>query len=81
MTLTQLTDLFLWMTIINMGIYIFSILLSILFRKTISRVHGKLFGIGDDKIATITYGYFGIYKIAIILFCFVPFLSMLLLNS
>ena len=81
MTIDQITDLFLWMTIINMGIYLFSILLSILLKKTVSRIHGKLFGIDEDKIAVITYSYFGAYKIAIILFCFVPYLALLIINN
>ena len=81
MSLDQITDLFKWMTIINLGVYLFSIILSILLKKTISTIHGKLFGIDEANVGIITYSYFGLYKIAIIIFCFVPYLSLLIINN
>lgn len=80
MTLDQLTELFKWMTIINIGIFISSSLLSIVLRKITCKMHGKLFGIDEGKVSIVLYGYLGVYRIFIIVFNIVPYLSLLILK-
>ena len=80
MDLAQLTELFKWMTIINIGIFILSSLLIMALRKIICRMHSKFFGINEDKISIILYGYLGIYKIFLIIFNIVPYLSLMIIN-
>lgn len=80
MNLDQLTELFKWMTLINIGLFVFSAVLSMALKKIVSKMHGKLFGIEENKVSVVVYGYFGIYKIAIIIFNIVPYISLLLIN-
>lgn len=80
MTLEQLTELFKWMTIINIGIFIISSVLSMVFRRIVCTIHGKLFGLEEDKVSLVVYGYFGVYKIAILVFNLVPYISLLLIK-
>jgi len=80
MNLEQLTDLFKWMTIINMGLLVLSSLLIMMLKGVMCNVHGKLFGIDKDKVAMASYGYLGIYKVFIIVFNVVPYVSLLLIQ-
>ena len=80
MSLEQLTDLFLWMTVINAGIFIFTAVLAMTVRGFVCRLHGRLFGIDEDKVATVTYGYLGAYRLLILVFNVVPWLALLLMR-
>jgi hypothetical protein len=68
------------MTIINIGIFISSALLGIVLRKTVCGMHGKLFGIDEDKVSIVLYGYLGVYRIFVIVFNIVPYLALLILK-
>jgi hypothetical protein len=70
-----------WMTVINLGLFLFSVILSLILRQTIYKIHGKLFGISEDKVAAVVYSFFGTYKIAIIVFNIVPYVALLLINK
>ena len=80
MTLDQLTELFKWMTIINIGLFILSSLLTMFLRKIVCKMHGKLFGIDEGKVSIVLYGYLGVYRIFIIVFNMVPYLALLILK-
>lgn len=80
MTLEQLTELFKWMTIINIGILILSSVLVILLKNIMSKMHGKLFGIKEDQVAVVAYGYLGMFKIQVIIFNIVPWISLLIIK-
>ena len=80
MNLDQLTQLFKWMTIINIGLFMLSTLLIISLKGFISQLHSKMFGLGEEQISAILYGYLGIYKIAILIFIVVPYISLLVIN-
>jgi len=81
MALEQLTELFKWMTILNIGIFVSSALLSMILRNTVCKMHGKLFGIAEDNVSIILYGYLGVLRIFVIVFSIVPYLSLLILKQ
>lgn len=76
MNLEQLRDFLAWMTVLNVGILLLSAGLLILCRSFIHRIHGKWFGLPATTLDVITYCYLGIYKICILLFNVVPYLSL-----
>jgi Family of unknown function (DUF6868) len=80
MNLDQLTELFKWMTIINIGLLLLSSMLIILMKNVMQKLHGKLFGIKEENIALMAYGYLGMYKVLIIVFILVPFISLTLIK-
>ena len=80
MTLDQLTELFQWMTIINICLFIISSLLTMALKKTVCKMHGKLFGIDEGKVSVVLYCYLGVYRIFILIFNIVPYLSLLILK-
>lgn len=80
MTLEQLTELFKWMTIINVALLILSGVLIMTLKKTVYRVHGKLFGLSEDQVAAVSYNYLGIHRLLVIVFNLVPYVSLVLVQ-
>lgn len=80
MTQDQLTELFKWMTIINIVIFMSSALLGMVLRETVCKMHGKLFGIDEGKVSIVLYGYLGVLRIFVIVFSLVPYVSLLIMK-
>jgi len=80
MTLDLFTELFKWMTIINICVFIISAILTMVLKKTVCKMHGRLFGINKDNVPIILYGYLGVYRIFILIFNLVPYFSLLILK-
>lgn len=80
MTLDQLTELFKWMTIINIGVFLVTSLGTIAFKRFVCKMHGMIFGIDKDKVPIVLYGYLGTYRIFILVFNLVPYVTLLILK-
>ena len=80
MSLDQLTELFKWMTIINIAIFMSSAILSMILRETVCKMHGRLFGIDEGQVSIVLYGYVGVLRIFVIVFSIVPYVSLLMLT-
>jgi len=80
MNLDQLTELFKWMTIINISLLLLSSVLIIILKNVMAKYHGKLFGIKEEGVTLIAYGYLGMLKVLIIVFILVPYISLLLIK-
>lgn len=81
MNIDQCTELFKWMTLINISVFIVSALLSMILKKVVSKMHGKLFGIDESIVSVVGYGYLGVYRIFILVFNLVPYVSLLLVKQ
>jgi hypothetical protein len=81
MTLDQLTELFKWITILNIAIFITSALLGMILWDLVCRMHGRLFGIDEGQVSIVFYGYLGVLRIFVIVFSIVPYLSLLILRQ
>ncbi len=80
MNLDQLTELFKWMTIINIGFLLLSTFLVITLKNMFCKLHGKLFNIKEEYVALMAYGYLGVFKALVIVFILTPYLSLLLIK-
>jgi hypothetical protein len=49
-------------------------------RGFICKMHGKMFGINEDKISVILYSYLGVYKIFVITFNIVPYIALAIMQ-
>lgn len=81
MSLEQLTDLFKWMAIINVGVLVLSTVSIVLLKNVMAKYHSKLFGIKEEHVSLMAYGYLGMYKILIIVFILVPYLSLIIVTE
>jgi hypothetical protein len=70
------TSFFGWLTIVNMGIYTFSVLMLWLMRGFVYRMNATMFGVSEGEVAKTVFKYVGAYKLIIAAFCFAPWLTL-----
>ncbi|MGD2141377.1 MAG: hypothetical protein PVH25_13335 [Burkholderiales bacterium] len=80
MNIDILTAFFMWCTIINLGIYVVWILFILLAPDFIYRVQTKWIPISQNTFTVVMYSFMGAFKLVIIVFCFVPYISLLIIR-
>jgi len=81
MNIDQLTELFKWLTIINVAFFLVGSVLTMLMRKVGCKIHGKMFGITEENVSIILYGWLGLYKIMILVFNIVPYVAFCIIGQ
>ncbi len=79
MDLFQLESFLGWCLVINVGILFLSGLILTLCRMPIMHFHSRLMGVSKEGLAAIYLQYIAIYKIAIVLFNFTPYIALKLM--
>ena len=79
-SIDALTSFFGWCTVINIGIYLLTVIALTLLRDFVYRFNGKIFALSRDDVARISFQYVGAYKLAITVFCFVPWAALKLMS-
>ena len=80
MDIHTLTQFFMWCTILNAALLVLSVLLFMLMPNFIYRMQSAFFPVPRETFNTVMYAFLGCHKIAIIIFCFVPYLALLILG-
>ena len=78
-SIETVTAFFGWTTIINFVLLAFSSIMIIATRGSISRVHGRMFGLESADLSRAYFQYIAQYKIAIIVFSLTPYLALKLM--
>ena len=73
------TSFFGWCTVLNIGIYVLTIVALMSVRNFVTGFNAKIFAIGADDVKRDAFRYVANYKLAITLFCFVPWLALTLM--
>jgi hypothetical protein len=76
MTLETIRDALGWCSVINIGLLLWWLLWFMLAHDFMYRFHGKWFKLSVEKFDAINYALMGFFKIGIILFNVVPYLSL-----
>jgi len=76
MDMELLKTFFMWMTVINFGLFMWITIMCMLCKGFIQRVHGKLFGLSEETISACLYGFLGGYKIVFTVFVLVPWIAL-----
>ena len=79
MNVVLLKEFFMWCMVINLGLFIWTAVMCLTARNFILRVHGKMFGLSEDTINAMLYGFLGFYKIVFIVFVLVPWIALSLM--
>lgn len=79
MTIPELTELFGWMSVINVAILLFSTISLILTRRLILRLHSRLFGVREEGLAQMYVQYLANFKLAVIVLNIVPYIALKLI--
>ncbi|MBE2181624.1 MAG: hypothetical protein IAE97_14255 [Chthoniobacterales bacterium] len=75
-TLESLQELLGWCTVINVGVLLFSTVMMALFRRSVARIHARIFGMSEAELSCAYFQYLARYKIAILVFNFVPYIAL-----
>jgi len=81
MSMEQIIEFFKWMTIINIGLLLFSTLAVMALKTLMLSMHSKMFGVTETQISVAVYAYLGLFKVLIIVFNIVPYLALLMINK
>ena len=80
MDLVTLRAFFMWCTILNGGMLVFSALGLTFAGNLIYRIHSKWFKMPREAFNIVIYSFIGLYKIFFIVFCLVPYVVLLILG-
>lgn len=75
-SLETLTTFFGWTTVINFVLLGVSSIMVIAMRGSISRMHGRMFGLETADLSRAYFQYIAQYKIAIIVFSLTPYIAL-----
>ena len=65
-----------WCTVINFGVLLVTSVMLILARGSMSRTHGKMFGLDETDLARAYFQYLAQYKILALVFSVVPYVAL-----
>lgn len=74
MTVEMLRAFFGWCTLLNWALMLISFMFIALGRSWIFRMHAKMFGIAEEDVSKALYLLMAGYKMAIFVFCVVPYI-------
>jgi hypothetical protein len=74
-----LKEFFMWCTVLNLGLYIFTAIMSLGARGFIHRIHGRMFDLNENTINTMLYGFLAFYKIIFFVFCLFPWIALVIM--
>jgi hypothetical protein len=75
-TLSQLTELLGWASILNIGMLVFVSLMLVSMRSCITSIHSKMFSIPENDLALIYFKYLANYKTLSLIFILSPYLAL-----
>ncbi len=81
MDLKNLKMFFMWCTIINGILLVFSVIIGIIGLDLLYSVHGKLFQIPREAFNVVYYSFLGLYKIIWLVFNAVPYVALLIIRN
>ncbi len=76
MTATMFTSFLGWSLVINTGILMFTACFVMLGRGYAVKIHGRIFGLSEEKLTLQYFQYLAIYKIFVLVFNLTPYLAM-----
>ena len=80
MDIDTLITFFGWCSLINIAVLVLSMLVLLIFRKPIAQIHSRLFGLEPEALPPVYMHYIGSYKLLILMFNLVPYVSLQLIR-
>ena len=79
-TIEAVTAFFGWTTVINFVLLFVSSIMVITIRGTISKIHGRMFGLETADLSRAYFQYIAQYKIAIIVLSLTPYIALRIMS-
>jgi hypothetical protein len=80
MDIEKLQEFFFWCMLINLGIYIFTAIMIMVFHDTVLKIQRKMFRLDEETVSKAVYRYLANYKLLITVFNFVPWIAILIIK-
>lgn len=78
--LNSWTTFFGWLTLVNIGIYLITVVALSIMRDFAYRTNARIFHIAEEEVGKTTFKYVGAFKLLITVFCFAPWLALKLMG-
>ena len=76
----MLAKFFMWCTIINGGLFVFTALMCMMAPNLVYNIQNKFFPLPRETFNAIIYSFLGLFKIIVICFNLVPYLALLIMK-
>lgn len=76
MSIAELTTFLGWVSVINIGVLLFSTAMVIIFRDCVANIHTKAFSISKDELPFAYFQYLAQYKTMTLIFCLAPYVAL-----
>ena len=80
MTMEQLTTLFGWCSVINIGLLILSSVTILAMRGPIVKMHSKMFSLSEEDLSRAYFQYLAQFKIVVLVFNLVPYIALKIIS-
>ena len=80
-TISQLTELLGWASVINIAYLLLATLILIFMRGTISSIHSKMFDIEEKELSSKYFDFLSIYKIVTFVFIVTPYIALKIMGQ
>ena len=80
-TISQLTELLGWASVINIAYLLLATLILIFMRGTISSIHSKMFDIEEKELSSKYFDFLSIYKIVTLVFIVTPYIALKIMGQ
>ncbi len=80
MDIEKLQEFLFWCMLVNIGIYALTVISVLVFRDTVLRIHGKMFGLDKETVNISIHRYLATYKLLTTVFNFVPWIAILIIK-
>jgi hypothetical protein len=80
-TLSQLTELLGWASILNIGMLLSASIMLVLMRSFITSIHSKMFGIPESDLSIIYFNYLANYKTLSFVFIIAPYIGLKIMGQ
>ena len=80
MDIDSIRAFFMWCTILNVALLVFSSLICVCAGDWVYRIHSKWFSISRENFNVVIYSFIGLYKILIFVFNLIPYVALLIVG-
>jgi hypothetical protein len=80
MTLATLTELFGWMSVINVGLLVCTSALLVPLQGFVGRIHARMFKLEEQDLKKAYFQYLAQFKIVVIVFNLAPYLALKIMS-
>jgi len=80
-TISQLTELLGWASVINVGYLILATLILMFMRGTVSSIHSKMFNIDEKELSSKYFDFLSNYKIVTLVFMVAPYIALKIMGQ